>query len=62
MTRDTAWSLKHSSKFDRSRTHLAALHDEGQSIAEQWLADWRALGKDFASYPDDARYPEPLKA
>ena len=62
MTRDTAWSLKHSSKFDRSRAHLAALHDEGQSVAERWLADWRALGNEFASYPNAARYAEPFEA
>ena len=59
MTRDTAWGLRHTSKFDRSPSHFARLREEGRTIAEQWLTDWRALGKDFASYPDDARYPEP---
>lgn len=59
MTRDTAWGLRHTSKFDRSPGHFATLRDEGRMIAERWLADWRAQGKAFASYPDDARYPEP---
>ncbi|MCM8595607.1 patatin-like phospholipase family protein [Accumulibacter sp.] len=58
MTRETAWGLRHTSKFDRSPGHLARLRDEGQMVASQWLADWRTLGKAFASYPDDARYPE----
>lgn len=62
MTRDTAWSLKHTSKFDRSSAHFTRLRDEGRMIAEQWLADWRALGKEFASYPNDARYAEPFEA
>jgi len=35
------------------------LREEGQAVAKEWLADWRARGKDFASYPNDARYPEP---
>ena len=58
MTRDTAWGLKHTSKFDRSPGHFASLREEGQAVAAQWLADWRALGKDFVRYPNDARYPE----
>jgi NTE family protein len=58
MTRDTAWGLKHTSKFDRSPGHFASLREEGQSVAAQWLADWRTLGKDFVRYPNDARYPE----
>ena len=58
MTRDTAWGLKHTSKFDRSPAHFASLREEGQAVAAQWLADWRALGKDFVRYPNDARYPE----
>lgn len=62
MTRETAWGLRHSSKFDRSPSHYARLREEGRMIAEQWLTDWRALGKDFASYPDDARYPEPASS
>jgi NTE family protein len=62
MTRDTAWSLKHTSKFDRSPRHFAALRNEGQSVAEQWLAQWRERGKDFSCYPSDARYAEPIKA
>lgn len=59
MTRETAWGLRHTSKFDRSAAHYAKLRDEGSAIAEQWLNDWRSLGEDFASYPDDARYTEP---
>ena len=58
MSRETAWGLRHTSKFDRSPEHYAKLRNEGQGVAEQWLTDWRALGKDFSSYPDDARYPE----
>ncbi|UEM07367.1 patatin-like phospholipase family protein (plasmid) [Skermanella rosea] len=58
MTRETAWGLKHTSKFDRSPGHFARLREEGEMVAERWLADWRALGKDFARYPNDARYPE----
>jgi NTE family protein len=59
MRRETAWGLQHTSKFDRSAGHFAKLREEGKAVAEQWLADWRAGGKDFASYPNDARYPEP---
>jgi NTE family protein len=59
MTRDTAWGLRHTSKFDRSPGHFAKLREEGQAVAEQWLADWRRQGGDFAAYPNDARYPEP---
>lgn len=60
MTRDTAWGLKHTSKFDRSPRHFAALRNEGEAIAEQWLADWRGRGLDFSCYPNDARYAEPI--
>jgi NTE family protein len=59
MTQETAWGLHHTSKFDRSPGHYGKLRDEGQRVAEQWLSNWRMLGKDFASYPNDARYPEP---
>lgn len=58
MLRETAWGLRHTSKFDRSPGHFTRLREEGKMVAEQWLTDWRALGKDFVSYPDDARYPE----
>lgn len=58
MTRETAWGLKHTSKFDRSPAHFARLREEGERVAERWLADWRALGNDFERYPNDARYPE----
>lgn len=59
MTRETAWGLRHTTKFDRSPEHLARLRQEGQEIARQWLQGWRTQGSDFAHYPDDARYPEP---
>ncbi|MDG4601801.1 MAG: patatin-like phospholipase family protein [Defluviicoccus sp.] len=57
MTRETAWGLRRTSKFDRNQTHLTKLWSEGQAVAEQWLSRWRSLGKNFESYPDDARYP-----
>jgi NTE family protein len=58
MSRTTVWGLGHASKLDRSPGHLARLREEGEEIAQRWLADWRALGADFASYPNDARYSE----
>ena len=58
MRRETAWGLHRASKFDRSQEHMQRLHDEGREVGEQWLADWRTGGKDFDSYPDDARYPK----
>ncbi len=58
MTRETAWSMRHTSKFDRDPAHLAALRDEGWEVTGKWLADWRAQGRDFIAYPYDARYPE----
>jgi NTE family protein len=62
MTRETAWSLKHTSKFDRSHRHFAALRNEGEAVAEKWLAGWRGRGNDFSCYPGDARYAEPIEA
>ncbi|MBP2292570.1 patatin-like phospholipase family protein [Azospirillum rugosum] len=59
MTRDTAWGLKHTSKFNRSPDYFASLREEGRTVTERWLADWRRLGADFPRYPYDARYPEP---
>ncbi len=59
MTRETARRLRHTSKFDRSPGHLEALRDEGREVVQRWLRDWRALGRDFGSYPNDARYAEP---
>ena len=59
MSPESAWGLRHTSKFDRSPRHLDRLADEGRTIAREWLADWRKLGDRFASYPYDARYPEP---
>ncbi|WP_211102319.1 hypothetical protein [Azospirillum brasilense] len=61
MTRDTAWGLKHTSKFNRCPDCFAMLREEGQTVTERWLADWRRLGKDFPRYPNDARYPEPTQ-
>lgn len=58
MTRETAWGLRHNTKFDRNPSHLQALRSEGRAVAEQWLTEWRTLGKNFESYPEDARYPE----
>jgi NTE family protein len=58
MTPDTAWGLRYTSKFNRAREHLARLREEGRTVAAHWLSDWRASGAAFASYPDDARYPE----
>jgi NTE family protein len=58
MTRETARRLRHTSKFDRSPGHLEMLRNEGRQVADQWLRDWRSLGRDFAAYPNDARYPE----
>lgn len=58
MTRETAWGLRRTSKFDRNPVHLRKLHDEGRLVASNWLRAWRSLGSDFESYPNDARYPE----
>jgi NTE family protein len=57
MRRETAWGLRHTSKFNRDIGHLTRLRDEGQAVTQQWLSDWRALGDGFSKYPDDARYP-----
>ncbi|WP_206025040.1 hypothetical protein [Rhodococcus sp. 14C212] len=56
MSRDSAWTLDHASKLDRSPRHLAALRAEGTERTERWLADWRAAGDGFPRYPADARY------
>jgi len=58
MRRETAWTLRRTSKFDRSPRHLARLHQEGREVAAQWLEGWRTRGADFDAYPDDARYTE----
>lgn len=58
MNSPTTRNLRHTTKFDRSVAHLSALHEEGQAVARQWLADWRTLGSAFPCYPNDARYPE----
>jgi NTE family protein len=57
MTCETTQRLRLPSKFDRDPTHLAELRDEGQLVTRQWLRDWQEQGRDFAAYPDDARYP-----
>lgn len=57
MTRETAWRLRRTSKFDRSPDHLARLREEGRQVAEEWLASWRRGDDAVGSYPDDARYP-----
>lgn len=57
MTRETARRLRLTSKFNRGPGHLAALRQEGETVAGQWLQDWRTLGRDFGAYPNDARYP-----
>lgn len=49
------------SKFDRSPSHIEMLHEEGRAVAEKWLHDWRTLGEEFATYPDDARYADSEK-
>ena len=58
MTRETAWGLSRTSKFDRDPQHLERLRIEGRDVAERWLTDWRTLGRDFDAYPYDARYPD----
>jgi NTE family protein len=58
MTRDTAWGMCYTSKYDRDPGHYARLREEGQQVAEEWLANWRTLGDEFIAYPFDARYPE----
>jgi NTE family protein len=56
MKRETAWGLPVSTKLNRSREHIDALHEEGKVVAGQWLEAWRTKGKRFDSYPNDARY------
>lgn len=58
MRQESAWELHSSTKLDRGRQHMEALHDEGREVAKEWLAGWRTEGEDFPCYPDDARYPE----
>lgn len=58
MPQEIAWGMSHTTKFDRNAQHLARLAEGGRTVARQWLADWRRLGNEFASYPYDARYPE----
>lgn len=58
MPQEIAWGMSHTTKFDRNAQHLARLAEGGRNVARQWLADWRRLGNEFASYPYDARYPD----
>lgn len=62
MRQESAWGLHSSTKLDRGRRHMEALHDEGKEVAREWLADWRRYGEEFAAYPDDARYRERPRA
>ena len=56
MKHATACGMHVSTKLNRSREQMEALHEEGRDVARQWLAGWRARGEDFDSYPNDARY------
>jgi NTE family protein len=58
MSRETALSIGHVSKLDRSPAHIARLHEEGLRVGAAWLDERRRLGDDMPRYPDDARYPE----
>jgi NTE family protein len=58
MRRETVWGMRHTTKFDRNPAHLERLRKEGWDVTDEWLKGWRMRGKDFESYPDDARYPE----
>ncbi len=58
MRPESAWGLHSATKLDRDRRHMEDLHDEGRLVAKEWLEDWRQHGREYATYPDDARYPE----
>jgi NTE family protein len=53
MRRQTSWSLRVPSKFDRSANHMNELRDEGIEVARDWLARWP---RDVGAYPEDAGY------
>ncbi len=55
----TAWGMHFSTKLNRSREQMETMFREGCDVAREWLAVWRSRGDAFASYPNDARYPEP---
>ena len=50
MSRETAWGLRHTSKFDRSPEHYAKLRDEGQT-ARGTVADGLASARQGLSLP-----------
>jgi NTE family protein len=50
MTQHTADNLMYSSKFNRSRTFLNEMRQEGHEVAQDWLANWPSVG----TYPQDA--------
>jgi NTE family protein len=50
MTQDTADNLMYSSKFNRSRTFMEQMRQEGRDVARAWLAAWPNVG----TYPQDA--------
>jgi hypothetical protein len=52
MTEETAAKLRTSSKFNRSRSFIDELGDEGKRVAQGWLEQWPNVG----CYPDDAAY------
>jgi NTE family protein len=54
MKKETAVTLRVSSKFDRSRTSIDALRQEGRQVARDWLDRWR--DKVIGCYPEDAAY------
>jgi NTE family protein len=52
MTKKTADDLAYSSKFDRSRTFLDQLREEGRAVAKDWISNWPNVG----AFPQDAGY------
>lgn len=53
MKEKTAAKLRTSSKFNRSRTFIDELRDEGEEVAQKWLEDWP---NKVGCYPSDAAY------
>lgn len=53
VTKKTADDLRYSSKFDRSRTFMDQLRQEGREVAQEWLAKWPNVHQ----YSNDAAYP-----
>lgn len=54
MTKETAFALRVSSKYDRSRLFIDTLRAEGRKVGRDWLDAWPNVGR----YPDDAAYDE----